>query len=683
MVALSEAVVVTTEALAQAVRLNVGDKIPIRVIPDGIETPALLEKIHSRLDQALKHQGRRFSQKIAQNMQRALSVIRESRFTAWVPLIERVVKRIKKEMHWKPLAKKSYHYFNALGNFLSAIFHKKFYFAAHNSSPSVPDIKRILWFGNHGAPYARFGMLDLLEIRDTLAQIAMEFNVELVVVSNLSDKFQDNIWPLAIQTRYVEWSHAALDKELSQASVVVIPNTLDPFSLCKSANRAVLALTAGIPVVATFTPVLSPLLGCIVVDDFLGGLRTYLSNGSRAGSDVCRGQQIIQNQFGQKAIATEWLKVLLLVRSTPFQVTQPITADLIVVLHLTQDLDLALPILEIAKTRQTRVVACCSVSLVNKSPRVMDILTEADIQVWVLPDDESSPPRFCFPDGAKALLTIAESNLGPHRFSRRITEQAKAAGLITATLQHGFENVGLTYDDEIHPINGIDISADKIYLWGNLHTLHPKVAMDRREKCVPVGCPKVLRATKADLSELLPADQIVIGVFENLHWHRYSDEYRDFFIRGVISIAEQFSHITFLIKPHHAGMWLTKQKKYEALSLRNLIVANPTDSQWEPYTASALLWRMEAVISSPSTVVLDAARVGLPVAVVAANLLLDNYSPLEKIQRPSDWNEFVDLVTKPDLKNCLAELSQRFVGRAILSGNGAERIFDDLCSGIQ
>ena len=41
---------------------------------------------------------------------------------------------------------------------------------------------RILWFGHHGAPYASFGMLDLINIRVELEAIALEFPVELVVV---------------------------------------------------------------------------------------------------------------------------------------------------------------------------------------------------------------------------------------------------------------------------------------------------------------------------------------------------------------------------------------------------------------------------------------------------------------------------------------------------------------------
>ena len=47
--------------------------------------------------------------------------------------------------------------------------------------------------------------------------------------------------------------------ELSRADLFVMPSAADPFSLCKSANRAVLALANNVPVVATYLESLEPL----------------------------------------------------------------------------------------------------------------------------------------------------------------------------------------------------------------------------------------------------------------------------------------------------------------------------------------------------------------------------------------------------------------------------------------
>jgi len=144
-------------------------------------------------------------------------------------------------------------------------------------------------------------------------------------------------------------------------------------------------LLAGVPVVATATPALDALASSVVLDDFLGGLRLYLGDKERADADVARGRQVIHRAYGQVAIAAAWVDVIAAATHTQVRIARP-DAQLILALHLIQDLDLALPV----------------------------------------------------------LLTIAETNLGPHRFTRSLTNNARSAGLATATLQHGFENVGLT-----------------------------------------------------------------------------------------------------------------------------------------------------------------------------------------------------------------------------------------------
>jgi hypothetical protein len=252
------------------------------------------------------------------------------------------------------------------------------------------------------------------------------------------------------------------------------------------------------------------------------------------------------------------------------------------------------------------------------------------------------------------------------------------AGLATATLQHGFENVGLTYDDEIHPVDRINFAADRIYLWGEKSTLHSRVPSETRDNCIPVGCPKPAKFPSADVSRLLPNGNRVIGVFENLHWHRYSDEYREFFISGILELASKFSDINFLVKPHHAGKWLTGKRSLSNTELNNLIVADPAAPEWEQHTASGLIGRMSAVISTPSTVILDAARAGLPVAVVEFDMKLDKYSPLFKIKTTQNWGKFVSDLDDVLHRNALIELSSEFVGASILNGDGAERIVDDL-----
>ena len=543
-------------------------------------------------------------------------------------------------------------------------------------NPIDPSEKRILWFGSHGGPYARYGMLDLLEIKPALEQIATEFKVRLIVVSNNIDKYHSFIEPLAIPSQYVEWNPAVVERQLELADVVVLPNTKDPFSVCKSANRTVLALAYGVPVVATSTPALDVLADCIQFDDFYKGLRVYLSDPKQAAADVVRGRQLIECNFSDQVIASDWLAVLH--TAAPGFLGSERQPKLLVAVHLIGDLDLALPVLNAAMQRGVPVLACCSTSILSKSPRVAAELKGESIRIWSIPEDERVLSALRFPVEAQALLTVAETNLTPHKFTRMLTRRAKKAGLSTATLQHGFENVGLTYDDEVHSINRIDFEAERIFLWGGVATLHPRTPRATRNKCVPVGCPKPARVPPAELSELIAKNSCVIGIFENLHWHRYSEAYRQFFVNGVSRLVEAFPDVTFLVKPHHAGTWLTARYKGERPNAPNLVIADPAKAEWERYTAPSLLGCMNAVITTPSTVALDAARLDLPVGVVAFDLNLDNYAPLKRLAHPNDWDEFVQMALDMATRPALTSASEIFVKRVILPGDAAASIVSEL-----
>jgi hypothetical protein len=170
----------------------------------------------------------------------------------------------------------------------------------------------------------------------------------------------------------------------------------------------------------------------------------------------------------------------------------------------------------------------------------------------------------------------------------------------------------------------------------------------------------------------------VVGVFEYLHWHRYDDDYRAFFIAGVQRLAEAFPEITFLVKPHHAGMWLTSRFSGTAPAAANLVIADPAAPPWESHTAPSLLGRMMAVITTPSTVALDAARRHLPTAVVAKSLVLSNYAPLPMIVGDEDWAVFVDSARAPATRGSFVQAAKDYVARVILPGDAPARILDNL-----
>lgn len=704
MAQLATAVVTTTESLSDVIKAHVPGVV-VHIIPDGLASEAVTHKGSKLIEDARAIEKTMAPSLWRNRLMRLSSEIKDSgwiyTFKCLLKIVKRLLDRLKRllKKQLQRLRKKrgrdgSIATVLAIPGALLRPLRKQVAGFQKTKVVAVPAITPVisnapardpsktmylLWFGNHGADYADFGMLDLLLIQNALEAIALEYPVELVVISNNAAKYERFIKPMAIASRYVEWSINVVDDWMAVSRVVLIPNSCDPFSVCKSANRTVHALTQGIPVVATATPALSPLAGSIMTGDFLQGLRRYLSSSENGRQDVARARMLIEQHFSSAVIGSLWREAL---QSAIEQRSDAncYEAEVIVVLHLIQDLDLAMPIILELKQREIAVQVVCSHTLLKASPRVMKTLALHQINVRVMSAAEPLA-AFCFGSGTRALLTVSETNLSPHRFSRTLTEAAKVAGIMTVTLQHGLENVGLTYSDKIHSIDRVNFAADRIYLWGGLDTLHADISAATRAKCVAIGCSKVGRDESANLDALIAPEAYVVGVFENLHWHRYSEEYRQFFLEGVIALAEQFPFVTFLIKPHHAGLWLTSRYKGDKPVASNLIIADPKQAEWERYTAGGLLGRMKAVITSPSTVALDAAARGLPVAVVTGDLDTETYAPLYAIEQMANWSAFIERVLDESQVPELKHLSERFVNRMVLQGDAAARIVDDLvCS---
>jgi hypothetical protein len=673
----ADAIVVTTEPLAAMVRQHT-PHVQVTVIPDGIETPESLESMGRLLLVAESLNKRQRMLVLWHKLHNVIFRLRQEGLTLAVNLAWRVLYRGHRALRkqWQRALVRGRSGGPATAEFAAPDTAASFF--PGSTSATVGNVPRcaktVLWFGNHGAPHARFGMLDLLEIRHALEAVAQLFDVELVVISNHRGKYEENIRPLRIPSRYIEWSTRVVNQWLAKADVVVVPNTLDPFSLCKSANRSVLAVSRGVPVVATRTPALDALGPHVHTGDALAGLKRYLSDREKGRRDAFLAYAQAEAAFGQGAIAQAWQQLLSQPR-TARRVDVP--AQSIVALNLTQDLDLALPVLDAWAREGVAVQVWCSGTLIRKSPRVLAAMETRRLAYCVLPDDLPTG-SVVFPFDTKILLTISETNLGPHRFTRNLSELALAKGLTVATMQHGFENVGLTYDDAVHPIGRVSIKAQRIYIWGSLETLHPRLDASVRERCIPVGCPKSSAGESVEIDHLLPKDRPVVGVFENLHWHRYDDLYRQAFLDAAQLLAEQFPLVTFLVKPHHAGMWLTKHYEDERPAAPNLVIADPQMPEWEPYTASSLLGRLAAVITTPSTVALDAARHGLPVAVFAGGLDLSNYQPLPQLRDPNDWVSFVAKALHLKLRASLTNAAASFVERVLVQGDGAQRIVVDL-----
>lgn len=175
---------------------------------------------------------------------------------------------------------------------------------------SNDPVKTILWFGHHGSSYSQSGIANILEVASAIEAISHDIPVRLLVISNNYFKFLDLIAPLPFPTFYQEWHPIQIYQQVSDSDVVIIPNSKTPFSLSKSANRAVLALSLGVPVLATQIPSMDPFIDCVLFDDWENGLRQYLTQPELVANHVETAQSVIQTSYRGEAIAEQWVLLL-------------------------------------------------------------------------------------------------------------------------------------------------------------------------------------------------------------------------------------------------------------------------------------------------------------------------------------------------------------------------------------
>lgn len=360
--------------------------------------------------------------------------------------------------------------------------------------------------------------------------------------------------------------------------------------------------------------------------------------------------------------------VALRVRRTPRFDTQ---IELLCIVDLVQDLDLILPVaLAARQDKRFSVTVCMTTWLHDVAPWVPERLcrhgfeptlaTRKQLQIGSAPDLS----------GVDVLLTASESTAASHRFAHALVRRANLAGIHTFTLQHGLENVGLTSRTD----GEYDFASQRIFTWSSPDELPDWVPPRRRSRCIGVGRPQIPQDGDDVPSKYLRRP--IVAVFENLHWSRYPASYSERFLADLQTAALHRPDLQIIVKPHPAGLWLTKNP--DALRGRpdNLVIVPPADEEWRQVTARNLIRRSIAVVTTPSTIALDAASAGVPVALAAYGIDLGFYSPLPMLDETNDWLQFLGQASC-DRRTFEAAL-QAFRHRHSIEGDACSRILDRL-----
>jgi glycosyltransferase involved in cell wall biosynthesis len=157
--------------------------------------------------------------------------------------------------------------------------------------PAAPDAsskgkrKSVVWFGNYGGIHSNFGIVSLVPALHGLRTVHSQIPLELVLVSNSKEMADSIVRPFGVPTRYEPWSPETVYAELKQADVALLTTGDDDFSLTKSANRILQALSAGVPVVTMGVP------GKAISDTELAAFSDCMLLGAKRGLSAYLGPE--------------------------------------------------------------------------------------------------------------------------------------------------------------------------------------------------------------------------------------------------------------------------------------------------------------------------------------------------------------------------------------------------------
>lgn len=180
---------------------------------------------------------------------------------------------------------------------------------AHLSSMAPSGVTRLVWFGQSGGRRQLSGMVDLARIAPVVAHLGKSYPLHLTVISNNIKLYRECVAPVVPSSRYIEWNAASFDSLLRQQHIVLIPTQHNEYTACKSDNRVVTALRAGLAVVADSVPSYAAYGDVIMLGDMEAGLRRYLSDPARRIEDAARGQAKAAQTENAERVLVQWLEV--------------------------------------------------------------------------------------------------------------------------------------------------------------------------------------------------------------------------------------------------------------------------------------------------------------------------------------------------------------------------------------
>ena len=297
---------------------------------------------------------------------------------------------------------------------------------------------------------------------------------------------------------------------------------------------------------------------------------------------------------------------------------------ILVFIDLIQDLDVLAPfIARLSADRAFSLRVIVSKWLLTASPRTAAVLETVKAPFKTVKRHAVVCGTLPTLGGVDALLTASESNHAAHTAGWALTRRANAAGVATYTVQHGLRMPGLG------GATPASFASNKLLCWFSEDSQPTGLSEDTRAKLAFVG--RVINP-----AELAAEARFDLAIFENLHDEVYSDADRQKFLETLFSALRARGDLRVCIRTHPAGAWLDPYT--EEIKRTGAVFISSAEARASKGGAAVLIAEARSVLTTPSTVALDAAQAGRPVGLALTGG--ENFKPLAVLSDAEAWLAF-------------------------------------------
>lgn len=168
---------------------------------------------------------------------------------------------------------------------------------------------QLLWFGNHGSAYAVGGMAELEPLLPLLAEVNRQRPLHLRVVSNARPRYEELLAGAGFPHSYSAWHRLHFPALLAAHDLVLLPNRSSAFTQAKSNNRLLLALAAGVPVMADMLPDYMPWQPYYAATPW-SALPEVLDQLPSWRAKARAAWPLIESRYGLSAVAGRWAELI-------------------------------------------------------------------------------------------------------------------------------------------------------------------------------------------------------------------------------------------------------------------------------------------------------------------------------------------------------------------------------------